>query len=146
MSRRRLLAEVDAVRVTEAIRRAELATSGEIRVSVSRLFWGKVYKAAVRAFERLGMTGTRERNGVLIFVVPARRRFVILGDSGIHEKVGQAFWERVTESMSRQFKKGDFTAGLVEGIEMIARQLQTHFPYDRSSDVNELPDDVDFES
>ena len=92
------------------------------------------------------MTGTRERNGVLIFVVPARRRFVILGDSGIHEKVGQPFWDKVTGAVSARFKEGDFTAGLVLGIDMIAGELRTHFPYDRSSDVNELPDEVDFES
>jgi uncharacterized membrane protein len=146
MSRRKLLEQIDGPLIVEAIRRAELSTSGEIRVSVSRLFWGNVYKAATRAFERLGMTGTRERNGVLVFVVPARRRFVIIGDSGIHEKVGQVFWERVTQAVSGRFKVGDFTGGLVQGIEMIAKELQTHFPYDRASDVNELPDDVDFDT
>jgi uncharacterized membrane protein len=145
MSRRKMLAQVDAARVTEAIRRAELRTSGEIRVSVARLFWGNVYRAATRAFERLGMDRTRDRNGVLVFVVPARRRFVILGDTGIHEKVGQAFWERVTGAVSERFRNADFTGGLVRGIEMIGEELATHFPYDAATDKNELPDDVDFE-
>jgi uncharacterized membrane protein len=145
MSRRKLLGNVDAERVKDAIRRAELATSGEIRVSVARLFWGNVYQAAGRAFDRLGMHRTRHRNGVLFFVVPARRRFAILGDSGIHEKVGQAFWEKVTAAMSEHFRAGEFTSGLVRGIEMVADELRNHFPYDAATDVNELPDDVDFE-
>ena len=145
MSRRALLGKVDATRVKEAIRQAELATSGEIRVSVARLFWGDVYKAAARAFDRLGMQKTRDRNGVLFFVVPARRKFAILGDRGIHEKVGQAFWETVTGAVSERFRAEDFTGGLVLGIEMIAQELHTHFPYDAATDVNELPDDVDFE-
>ena len=145
MSRRKLLGKVDAQRVKDAIRRAELATSGEIRVSVARLFWGDVYAAAARAFDRLGMHRTRDRNGVLFFVVPARRRFAILGDSGIHEKVGQAFWQKVTLAVSERFRAGDFTEGLVRGIDMVAEELRSHFPYDAASDVNELPDDVDFE-
>ena len=145
MSRRKMLARVDAARVTEAIRHAELRTSGELRVSVARLFWGNVYRAATRAFDRLGMDRTRERNGVLVFVVPARRRFVILGDAGIHEKVGQAFWDRVTDAVSKCFREADFTGGLVRGIEMIGEELATHFPYDAATDQNELPDDVDFD-
>jgi uncharacterized membrane protein len=146
MSRRKLLGQVDAERVKDAIRRAELATSGEIRVSVARLFWGDVYRAAARAFDRLGMHRTRQRNAVLFFVVPARRRFAIVGDSGIHEKVGQVFWEKVTAAVSEHFRAGDFTKGLVRGIDMVAEELRTHFPHDAATDVNELPDDVDFES
>jgi uncharacterized membrane protein len=146
MSRRKLLREVDGARVTEAIRAAERRTSGEIRVSVARLFWGDVYRAAARAFDRLGMSRTREHNGVLVFVVPARRRFAILGDSGIHAKVGQAFWDRVTAVMSERFRAGDFTGGLVHAIETIGEELAAHFPYDAATDQNELPDDVDFES
>ena len=146
MSRRKLLGQVDQARLVEAIRRAELATSGEIRVCVARLFWGDVYKAAERAFDRLGMRRTSQRNGVLFFVVPARRRFAVLGDSGIHEKVGQAFWEGVTAALSKRFREGDFTGGLVDGIEMVAVELAKHFPYDAATDRNELSDEVDFET
>jgi uncharacterized membrane protein len=145
MGRRRLLKTVDAVRVKEAIVRAEHRTSGEIRVAVSSLFWGDVYKAAERAFDRMDMHRTRDRNGVLIFVVPARRRFVVLGDSGIHAKVGQSFWANVVQAMSGLFKSGDFTAGLVHGIETIGEELRNHFPYEGTTDTNELPDDVDFD-
>ncbi len=143
LSRRRLVDRIDVVKVTEAIRRAETETSGEIRVSVSRLFWGDVYRAASRAFDRLGMQRTRDRNGVLIFVVPSRRRFVVLGDRGIHERVGQVFWESVTDAISERFRTGAFTEGLVRGIDMIAVQLRDHFPYDAATDKNELPDEVD---
>ncbi len=146
LSRRRLVDRIDVAKVTEAIRRAETETSGEIRVSVSRLFWGNVYRAAGRAFDRLGMQGTRDRNGVLIFVVPSRRRFVVLGDRGIHEKVGQIFWESVTHAISERFRTGDFTEGLVQGIDMVAVQLRGHFPYDAATDTNELPDEVDLGS
>jgi uncharacterized membrane protein len=143
-TRRKLLAAVDAERVREAIAEAERRTSGEIRVSVASFFWGDVRRVAERAFDRLGLTRTKERNAVFFFVVPARRRFVILGDEGIHSKVGPEFWDRVVAAVSERFRVKDFTGGLVQGIETVGRELAAHFPYDAATDRNELPDDVDF--
>ena len=145
MSHRKMLRLIDSDRVKAAIQEAERRTSGEICVSVSRLFWGNVEKAADKAFGRLGMTRTKDRNGVLFFVVPSRRHFVVLGDEGIHAKVGQEFWRRVADRVSERFREGDFTSGLVEGIEEVGEQLAAHFPYDSTADVDELTNDVDFE-
>jgi uncharacterized membrane protein len=143
MTRKALLRGIDTRRIEEAIRKAERRTSGEIRVSVSRFFWGDVERVADRAFARLGMTATRQRNGVLFFIVPSRRRFVVLGDEGIHAKVGQEFWEAVAAAVSEHLRKGDFTLGLVHGIETVGEQLALHFPFDPTADANELPDEVD---
>ncbi len=143
MTRRQILQRIDVPRVEEALRAAERRSSGEIRVSLAPLFWGSVRRAAERAFQRLGMTATRERSGVLIFVVPARRRFAVLGDEGIHARVGQDFWEHVAGTLARHFQAGDFTAGLVEGIREIGERLAEHFPSAGPRDVNELPDEVD---
>jgi uncharacterized membrane protein len=143
-ARRRLLKVIDAERVRQAIQAAERQTSGEIRVSVAPFFWGNVRKVAERAFGRLGMTRTAARNGVLFFIVPSRRRFVVLGDEGIHAKVGEDFWEKIAASVSAEFREGRFTEGLVKGIETVGRELAGQFPYDAASDKNELPDDIDF--
>jgi uncharacterized membrane protein len=144
MTRKALLRAIDSGRIEEAIRQAEQKTSGEIRVSVSRFFWGDVRRVAERAFARLGMTATRDRNGILFFVVPARRRFVILGDEGIHARVGQEFWDRVAAAVSEHLREGDLTLGLVRGIETVGEQLAVHFPFDPATDVNERSDAVDF--
>jgi uncharacterized membrane protein len=144
MHRAKLRKLIDAGAVKRAIEAAERETSGEIRVSVSTFFWGDVRKTAERAFSRMGMDRTRHRNGVLFFVVPSRKRFVVLGDAGIHEKVGQEFWDGVAAAISERFRKADFTGGLVHGITEAGRQLATHFPHEGARDRNELPDDVDF--
>ncbi len=144
MHRARFRRLVDEEAIRKAIEAAERETSGEIRVSVSTFFWGSVRRAAERAFDRLGMTATRDRNGVLFFVVPSRRRFVVLGDEGIHAKVGQGFWDRVAEAMSSRFRADDFTGGLVAGITAAGQSLAEHFPFEGERDVNELPDAVDF--
>jgi len=124
----RLARHIDSERIVAAIERAERSTSGLIQVSIAPHFWGSIRKAAERAFARLGIAHTPHRNGVLIFVVPARREFVILGDTAIHEKVGQEFWERVGAAMSHRIRSGNLTDGIVHGIEEAGRELAAHFP------------------
>jgi uncharacterized membrane protein len=143
MHRRKLLNLVDKERVREAIVEAEKRTSGEICVSVARFFWGRVRPEAERAFRRLGMANTRLRNGILFFIVPARKRFVVLGDVGIHAKVGQDFWDGIATSMAGHFRKGEFREGILAGIRAAGDGLAVHFPYEPATDVNELPDEID---
>ncbi|MBI3182096.1 MAG: TPM domain-containing protein [Myxococcales bacterium] len=142
-TKRGLRGLIDAARVEEAICRAEGRSTGELRVSVAPFFWGRVRHSAERAFARLGMERTRERNGVLFFLVPSRRKLVVLGDIGVHAKVGQAFWDEVVEAVSARFKEGDFTGGLLEGIDRVGRKLAKHFP-PKAKDIDELPQKVDF--
>jgi len=138
----RLSRYVDDKRIVHAIEAAERGTSGEIRVSIAPHFWGDVRKAAEKAFDRMGMTKTTDRNGVLIFVVPSRRDFAILGDAAIHNKVGQGFWDRVGAAMSARIRSGDLTDGIVHGIQEAGRELSAHFP-PRDGPHGELPDRVD---
>jgi len=135
---------IDRRRIEQAIRRAERRTSGEIRVSLARPFWGDVREVAEKAFERLGMRATRERNAVLLFIVPSRHRFVVLGDRGIHQKVGQQFWRHLAGLLSDRLRHGDLTDGIVAGIEVVGEVLAQHFPRREGSASNELPDEVDF--
>ena len=143
LTRRGLYRAIDKERVEKAIEAAESITSGEVRVAVSPLFWGDVRKVAERTFDRLGMRDTAERNGVLLFVVPSRRRFVVLGDVAIHEKVHPGFWEEVAAEISHHFRSGDFTGGLVTALERLSTELSTHFPR-RADDLDELSNAVVF--
>ncbi len=144
MSQHKLLAIIDDDRIKTAIAAAEKCTSGEIRVSVSRFFYGSVRHAAEKAFNRMGMRNTRDRNGILFFVVPSRHRFVVVGDEGIHRKVGQEFWDQLVAAMAGDFREGKFNEGLLHGIVECGRLLAAHFPHQGERDVNELPDDIDF--
>jgi uncharacterized membrane protein len=144
LTRKHMMELIDDDRIQKAIVEAERRTSGEVRVAIAHYFWGSVEKAADRCFERLGMTRTAQRNGILFFVVPSRRRFVVRGDAGIHEKVGPAFWSGVAEAVSKHFKTGDYTGGLVDGIGAVGEQLAAHFPHQGEKDENELPNAVDY--
>ena len=142
-ARHKLIQELDTERIERAIAAAERLTSGEIRVSVAPIFWGDIERAARRAFERLRMHETRERNGVLFFIVPSRRKFYVLGDTGIHARVGEDFWYAVAAVMAMHFQRGNYTEGLLRGIATLAERLAEHFPHQGAGDRNELPDKVD---
>ena len=122
--------DVDHDRVNAAIVAAEARTSGRIRVLVARHRAPHAVAAAQRHFQRLGIAQLPKRSGVLIFVAPRSRTFAVIGDQGVHEKCGDAFWRELAAAMTIYFKKGDFTAGLVHGIERAGALLAEHFPAD----------------
>ena len=128
--------------IVAAIKQAEAKTSGEIRVFISRKNVEDPVIAAQEQFVKMGMTKTREKNGVLIFVAPEAHKFAVLGDSGIHAKCGQEFWDSVTQEMTAHFKRDEFSEGVIRGITKAAEILARHFPRDRD-DQNELPDEVE---
>ena len=136
------LPKIDHPRIVAAIAAAELQTSGEIRVVIARHKAADPVDAAQRHFERLGMTQTKARNGVLIFLAPRSRTFAVIGDTAVHEKCGDAFWRLLTAAMTLHFKRGDFTAGLVHGIEKAGALLAEQFPR-TAGDKNQLPDAID---
>jgi uncharacterized membrane protein len=130
--------------ILAAIKAAEEASSGEIRVHIETSFKGDVLDRAAWVFKKLGMYKTAQRNGVLFYLAVKDRKFAIIGDSGIHAKVTDDFWDSVKELMLKDFKKGKFTEGLSEGIIMAGEQLKKHFPHQKD-DVNELPDEISFD-
>jgi uncharacterized membrane protein len=140
---RRLLAEQDEARVIAAIRAAEARTSGEIRVHVERHFRGDPMTTARRWFTRLGMEATGERNGILFYVAVDDRAFAIVGDAGIHAKVGEAFWTAVRDAMGDAFAKGNPADGLTQAIGEVGSRLAAHFPRG-GGDRNELSDEVSY--
>ena len=141
MQTKQFYAALEHGRITEAIRAAELRTSGEIRVFVAKRPTEDAIRAAQAEFHRLRMDATQERNGVLIYVAPRSQTYAIIGDQGIHEKCGQSFWGQVAEAMRSHFVAGRYTEGIVHGIHEAGGILQQHFPR-RRDDINELPNEV----
>jgi uncharacterized membrane protein len=145
MTQKEFLAKLDQPRIVAAIQEAERETSGEIRIHVQpKSLGGDIRTVAERTFERLGMTKTALRNGVLLFIATEEQRFVILGDRGINDKVPAGFWDEIAAKLTIRFKNGEFTDGIVEAIEAAGAHLGQYFPR-AADDVNELPDEIDVE-
>ena len=143
MQTKAFLNALDHERIVKAIAQAEACSRAEVRVHVSNQAVADPQKAAAAQFEKLGMTRTAERNGVLIYVAPRSRKFAILGDSGIHQSCGHSFWQDVAAAMEADFRAGRFTDGIVKGVARAGEALGTHFPRAEGvCDINELKDEV----
>lgn len=129
--------------IRQAIMKAELDTSGEIRVHIENVCSGEVLDRAAYIFKKLGMAKTRHRNGVLIYLAVRNRKFAIIGDSGIHKVVPENFWDSIKAKMLDYFRDEKFSAGLVYAITESGIHLKKYFPFSKD-DGNELPDDISF--
>jgi uncharacterized membrane protein len=145
MQQNEFLKSLDQPRIVEAIAAAEKRTSGEIRVHVQPRSRGEIREIAERTFERLGMTKTELRNGVLLFIACEEQRFVILGDRGIDEKVPAGLWDAIAAALKLRFRAGEYTDGIVEAIHGAGEQLGHYFPR-AEGDINELANDINVES
>ncbi|SMG41196.1 TPM domain-containing protein [Sphingobacterium psychroaquaticum] len=134
------IAEQD--RIVQAISVAEGKTSGEIRLVVERKLKHKAaIEAAVKYFRKLDMHKTILKNGVLIYIAVDDHEFAIIGDTAIHDRVGEDFWGATQEEMVSFFRQDMLVDGLIAGIQQIGEQLQYFFPR-KADDINELPDDI----
>ena len=135
------ISDADLEAVRQAVAGAERITSAEIRVHLDHRCPGEALPRAIAVFERLGMQATEERSGVLIYVAVADRKLAVIGDRGIHERVGDAYWQRVVGEMLGHMRAARPRDGLVHAIRDVGAALQSHFPR-RPDDRNELDDDV----
>ena len=141
MSVKEFLKQIRHDDIIAAVRQAESKTSGEIRVFISHKKTEDAVAAGRAAFVRMGMTKTRHRNGVLIFVAPKAHKFAVIGDEAVHARCGDEFWRELAAAMTGYFKRGAFSEGIVHGVARAGDLLAAHFPRD-PGDRNELPDDV----
>lgn len=138
---RALFSDEDLVAVAGAIGEAEAGTSAELRVHLDARCRGGAVERAVQVFEALGMHRTRERNGVLVYVALLDRKLAVIGDRGIHERVGGAYWQRLVALMRDRFGAARPREGLLDVIADLGAVLASHFPR-RPDDRNELSDQV----
>ena len=131
--------------VVKAIQHAEERTSGEIRVYVeSRCRFVDAIDRAAEIFGKLQMEKTEQRNAVLVYIALKDRQLAIFGDEGIHQRVGEAYWKERVADMVRTFNREDYAKGIAECVIQVGEALHHHFPYDKNTDKNELPDTIVF--
>lgn len=132
-------------RIVDAIRLTEQQTSGEIRVFIeSRCRFVDPLDRAAEIFWNLKMDHTKHRNAVLLYVAVKDHQFAIFADSGIHERLGNEFWQKEVSLMTRHFRENHYLDAILLVISDTGNALHQHFPYDPNADKNELPDDIVF--
>ena len=140
------LSDDELLRISNSIKEAEKTTSGEIVVSIKEkrsLTQGKksIRTLAESEFSRLNLGNTRDKTGILLYMVLKSKEFTVLADSGIHELVGDSAWEGIRDLLSESFKKGEFCHGIINSVRSRSEILSKYFPI-KPDDTNEISNKV----
>ena len=98
-------------------------------------------EAAQRAFRGQGLTRTRGRTGVLLYLSLAERHAEIVTDIGILRRIGRDAWHGILSDLLAALARGETEAGLITAVERVGAQLAAAFPTG-SDDADELPNRV----
>jgi putative membrane protein len=108
----------------------------------SHLMARRVEQRAAEAFISEEVFATPKRTGILIFLSMMERRVLVLGDSGIHNKVRQDDWHDVISLVVEAIRTGKPADGLVEAIRRCGLLLAGQGVGRESGDRDELPDNL----
>ena len=128
MKIKHFLSALEHDRIHRAIRTAEEGNSGDIVLYISHRRVIDPLAAANHEFRKLGLENAKDKNSLLILVAPKTQKFAVVGGTALHEKVGQAWWNSLSALLTRHFKEGHYTDGLLAAIEQAGQALKTHFP------------------
>jgi uncharacterized membrane protein len=143
--RKEIFTPEEKQRIVNSVQQSEQRTSGEIRVFVeSRCRYVDAMDRAAEIFFQLKMNQTKDRNAVLLYVAIKDRQLAVLGDEGIHRKVGNEYWNKEVSEMIKEFNRDNYAEGIIQCVKDIGEALHSFFPYDSQIDKNELPDDIVF--
>ncbi len=136
----------DFLRISNKIREAEKTTSGEIRVGMCekkslRSRSKSIRQLAEEEFYKLNMHNTRDKTGILLYLLLSERQFYILADEGINSKVAQDTWNKIRDEIQMKFKDGHYAKGIISAVEKVGSILSEHFPV-KSDDTNELSNKI----
>lgn len=136
---------LDSSPIVAAIAEAEKGTTGEIRVHITkRWIEGDIYKRAQKVFKKLKMHETRQRNAVLLYVNIKKHRYAIVGDQGIHQAVGEAYWKELSKGLSEDLRSTHFERAIAIAVKTLGETLRRYFPSDTHT-ANELSNEVTHE-
>jgi putative membrane protein len=101
----------------------------------------QAHEAASREFLRRGLTRTREKTGVLIYLALAEHHAEILADTGVADRVDPGVWAGIIADLTAAIRNDRMIEGLEEAIRRTGVILAEHAP-PRLDDVDELPNKV----
>ena len=98
----------------------------------------RAHRAALEQFVVRGISRTKNRTGILIFVSLAEHYARIIADEGIAAKVHNSEWQAVIDALTAHMHDGRIVDAFTSAIDRCGAVLAAHAPPDGSP--NELPD------
>jgi uncharacterized membrane protein len=128
-----------AVAASETHHRGEVRFAIEAALDLSTLWRDQTPRdRALEVFAELGVWDTKEKNGVLIYVLLAERDVEIVADRGLDDRVTAEEWEAVCAAIEQDFRAGRWREGALEGVAGVTQLLAREFPSD-GANANEQP-------
>ncbi len=142
----KILTNEELKALSAQIGKIEGKTAAEIRVVVRhKRHWSErkldARQVAEREFRALGMTKTKERTGILVFILVSERKFELLADSGVISVIPEEFWNNLAGKLSEHFSSSRFFVGLNESLIEIGEVLEAKLP-PRGVNTDELPNNI----
>ena len=129
-----------AVVAGEKTHRGQVRFVVEAELTTGQLWAGVTSRhRAIDVFSMLRVWDSEENNGVLLYVLLADRKVEIIADRGVDREVGAERWRAICKEIELRYRKNDFVAGSVIGVEKISAELAHCFPA-RGGEKNEQPD------
>ena len=132
---RHVFSHDDLEAIGAAVREAERGTSGVIRVHLERHIprpagaaAGDALARATHVFRHLKLHDTEHRNAVLVYVAVADHKLAIVGDAGVHARVGDEYWQRIRDSMVERLRRGAARDAIVHAVTDVGGVLAKFFP------------------
>ena len=140
------ISDDEMLRISNRIKEVEKTTAGEICVAVKEYLHflqrnKPIHALAEKEFVRLGVDKTRDKTGILIFVLLPKRQFYIMADTGINEKVPENTWDSIKDEMQKMFLTGEFSKGIIHGVQRVGNILSEHFPV-KPDDMDEISNEI----
>ncbi len=131
-------------RMVQAVKLAEVNTSGEVRVFVEgHCEYVDPVDRAREIFFQLKMDATGDRNAVLFYIAIKDHQLALFADEGIYQRLGAEYWHEEVRNIIGDFSNNDIVGGICHCVTDIGNALKEQFPYE-TTDKNELPDEIIF--
>ena len=115
------------------------APAMRVALTPRRVQRSHAFQAAAEQFLNRGLTRTRARAGVLIYVSLAEHYARIIVDEGVAEKVPQKDWQNAVDLLTAHMSRDRIADGFIAAIEASGDLLAAHLP-PTPDQQNDLPD------
>jgi uncharacterized membrane protein len=134
--------------IQSALDKVERNTVGEIVLSLrnKRTLLEKLYsqhELAWKDFNRLGVKNTKERTGIMIFIIFDEHYYDIIADEGIFAQIPDTAWNEMEETLKEEFKNSKYYNGIMALINKTGEVLIKKFPAKAGiNNDNEIKDEI----
>ncbi|HJY63360.1 MAG TPA: TPM domain-containing protein [Ignavibacteria bacterium] len=119
--------------IQSAVDAVEKKSTGEIVLSFrnKRSLREKLYQPhelAMKDFDDKKVWNTKERTGILVFIIFGEKYYEIIADEGIFKRIPDETWNKLEKKLKTEFRAGKFTSGVLHLIEKMGEVLEKEFP------------------